>query len=245
MGHTSGSSTCYPYPGQPRLTGLDLGPARGANLRCPKRSRFLASLCAAESRVRPVRRSSASLRPPKGCRRTRMPVGVFRSFSRCHPLRSAGVTRFQRYYGVIRLLHARRSNLSAGPTIEVDAWRSPGVRHCFFTPSPPPIPGALVWISGFALQGVLTRATRPAQGFTSVRYGVYDPGFHPTRPRGFALRYLRVRAAALHGRFPPAGSKGTFTPRISAMPGAPWRCPASPTSALLALDLETNPSSTD
>jgi hypothetical protein len=72
--------------------------------RRPFRSPNCYPLVAARTNVRRIRPLSVGPRSLSGCRQTRISVGMIRNFSTCHPLRSTGITRFRRYYEMIRLL---------------------------------------------------------------------------------------------------------------------------------------------
>ena len=92
---------------------IDLG-GRICRLSC----RSLSAATRLWPRIRPT---PQPVRPLSGCRQTRTTVGTIRPFSTCHPLRSTGVIRLHRDYGVIRLLH--------GLCQHVDSFVSPAAAH--------------------------------------------------------------------------------------------------------------------
>src|SRR5690606_21671550 len=152
-----------------------------------------------------------------------MTVDVSRNFSSCHPLGSSGITRFQRYYGVIRLLCTLRPDLMDRATAFCGRTEiSRGKTLLLHT-----IPAPSTWCLRLDIGLRNSRHAHPGHPacagvhFRSV--WCFAPGFHPTPPHGFTIGYPQVGAAAFHVRFPPAGSRGTFTLRISAVPGAPRR----------------------
>ncbi len=233
VGHTSGSSGWYLQARQTAVA-RGLAGARKRLLRRWRRTTDLSPLCAAGRPSPSVRRQLGRPRPPKGCRRTRETVALVPRFSTCHPLRSTGVTRFQRYYEVIRLLHGLRAAISDSPTaqggpLEISQGKTTRL----------PAAAAPNTVLSRLDTGRRARAhahpARPAcTGVHSRSVLRFATSFHPTPPHGFAHRIgpadtLDAGAAAFHVRFPPVGARRGLSPQSC---GHAWRTRSSLCSSL-------------
>jgi hypothetical protein len=178
-----------------------------------------ASLSAAATSSPRIRPGFRRRRPPSGCRQTRSSIGAPSHLSIRHPLRSTGVTRLHRYYGVIRLLgrHRQRVVACAPPTAVCGSakasWGKDEPRPATTVPSTvPPRLDIGLRIDGHAHPG---RAGLTGLHLRSVPR--FPSGFHSTRPHGCDPR-LHPHGAAGLAQLPPGhgclqcGSVGDFHP---------------------------------